>query len=564
MSKITKRTNTSKSFAPKSNKYAVAQAASKLEKVYNGTANLKDLLNVKESVIDFTKCERKIKMIQAIYNAGSQVGACTVVAGNMYSVKINEKSAEVFKKSLKMLKNNDNPIEYTSSLWIEGYNKFSCFAFSTGHKYTYYVVTNAEMEELKTRIENMDYATASISELQMLQADLPPFVRAWQESSIDCSKDKSKVFKYSYSDFFKKINVMSTHLKANAEDITMNLKDAKMLHKAGRTDDISFKINLPIDNTEELYEDMLGEVNIEIYKSVEEYFNGDMLDLYKMSNREYYERYADACLEYPELALYIHQVYTLCTQAYQEDTKVEKSQYETLRDAIYSKAVECGITDMTKVVEVAVSVAMRYIKERKDKQGNRYIDLGVANVDNYKPSKVMNIFPAEYVALRTGQKETKELTLIYVSEGTTIEEGQTVEFVNGVSVDDTVEVEELYSGVAYNRCGKLVYDVDVYEFNHISTVITVATFAEGTTPQEQETDLGEFTNEYLETNESVIITGKNNNVLVGADKRTLVARVVSSPELMPNGKPAVYTVENHISFKPNEGRERVFFIVLNK
>ena len=118
--------------------------------------------------------------------------------------------------------------------------------------------------------------------------------------------------------------------------------------------------------------------------------------------------------------------------------------------------------------------------------------------------------------------------------------------------------------VAYNRCGKLVYDVDVYEFNHISTVITVATFAEGTTPQEQETDLGEFTNEYLETNESVIITGKNNNVLVGADKRTLVARVVSSPALMPNGKPAVYTVENHISFKPNEGRERVFFIVLSK
>lgn len=553
MAKITKRTNKE----TRINNHSSNARMNGIDKVLNGTAELKDLLNITKAEIDFVKCQRKIKMIQLIYSAGSQVGACTVVAGNMYTIKLTEKTSEAFKKSLKMLKERENHVPY-KSVWVDGLNRFT-FRFSDGHYYVYYVVTNAEIAQLKKNIESMDYNSVTLEELQALQEDLPPFVRAWQESSIDVSKDKTKVFNYAFSDFFKKVKVKSDYYKKQLDNIVLNFDTIKQLHKAGRTNDIVFGITIPHDS--EVYDDMLGELNEEIAKAIEKYFNGDLAELYKMSNRTYYKQFSDACLAYPKLAWYIQQVYTLCAQAYQEDVRMTKEQYELLRDAIYSYAEDMGMTDTTKVVEVAISVAMRYIKEAEDKEGNKYIDLGAANEDNFKPSKVINIFPNEYVALRTGKKETKELTLMYVSKDTRIEEGQTIEFVAGFSTDDTVEVEELFTGVAYNKGGKLVYDVEPYGYNHISTVITTDTFAAEATPRDQKKDSGEFATEFLETNETVAITGRNKNVLISADGKTLVARVIASPVLVAK---KAYIVSDYISFKPDAGKNKIFFILLDK
>ncbi len=88
------------------------------------------------------------------------------------------------------------------------------------------------------------------------------------------------------------------------------------------------------------------------------------------------------------------------------------------------------------------------------------------------------------------------------------------------------------------------------------------TFAEGATTADQTTDAGEFMIEFLSNNDSVVLAGKNRNVLVGADGKTLVARVVTSPELMPKGKPVAYKVTNYISYQPNAGRNRIIFLVL--
>lgn len=528
-----------------------------VDKVLNGTAELKDLLNVTNAEIDFVNCQRKIKMIQLIYSAGSQVGACTVVAGNMYTIRLTDKTSEAFKKSLKMLKERESHVPY-KTVWVDGLNRFT-FRFSDGHYYVYYVVTNAEIAQLKKNIESMDYNSVTLEELQALQEDLPPFVRAWQESSIDVSKDKDKVFNYAFSDFFKKVKVKSDFYKKQLENISLNFNEVKQLHKAGRTNDITFKVTLPCDS--EVYDDMLGELNEEIAKAVEKYFNGGLAELYKMSGRTFYKQFSDACLAYPKLAWYIQQVYTLCAQAYQEDVKITKEQYELLRDAIYSYAEDMGMTDTTKVVEVAISVAMRYIKESKDDQGNAYIDLGTPNENNFKPSKVINIFPSEYVALRTGKKETKELTLMYVDRKVQIEEGQTVEFVAGFSTDDTVEVEELFTGVAYNKGGKLVYDVEPYGYNHVTTVITTDTFASDATPKDQKKDSGAFATEFLQANETVALTGRNRNVLISADGKTLVARVIASDAMALK---KAYKVSDYISFQPNEGKDKVFFILLDK
>lgn len=531
-----------------------------IEKVHEGTATLKDLTNIHEELINFNDCKNKIRLIQLIYNAGSQVGACTVVAGNMYSVKLNEKSAKVFKNSLTMLKANEDgehvPYE---SIWVEGYNQFT-YKFKNGKHYKYYVVTNQDMLELERRISLMDYNSVTLEELQTLQNDLPPFVRAWQESSIDCSKDKSKVFVRAFSDFFSKIEVISTFMKNNMEDIESNLNEMKRIHRAGRVDDLHFKINLP-EITEDVMPDLLGDACFAIHEAAESYMNADLLEMYKRSDRLYYEQFADECLPYPELALYIQQIFSLCTQAYQEDVKIQKEQYNMMRNAIYTKAAAYGVTE-ENVVKVAVSVAMRYVKERKIK-GEIIIDLGQANVDNYKPAKVSTIFPFEYEVLRTNVPVINELNIIYMEHGRNILDGEEVEFVNGVSVDDTIELDELFTGIAYNNSGKLVYDVDVYEYEPLTALMTIDTFAENATVENKETDLGEFMEQFLEENNTVILTGKKRgNVLIADDKKTLVAKIVPSTELMPNGKPTIHTIDSIISFIPAEGRARVYFIAL--
>ena len=238
-----------------------------VERIVNGTASLKDLLSVETKSIDFAKCLRKINTIQKIYSAGSQVGACTVVAGNMVTVKLNEESMTAYKKALKMLKEQDNHIPYGDSIWVEGYNMFSEFNFENGMRYSYYVVTNEEIAKLETKISGMDYNQVTLEDLQALQADLPPFVRAWQESSIDVSKDKDKVFNKAFSDFFKKIEVTSTYLKNSSDMFIFNLNDAKMRHKAGRVNDIRFEITLP--QGKDVMPDMLGDINYTIKDAAE-------------------------------------------------------------------------------------------------------------------------------------------------------------------------------------------------------------------------------------------------------------------------------------------------------
>lgn len=550
MNSVMNNNNTMEVEDMRTSKYEMESTIATIARIENGTATLKDLTAMKDvKEINFSKCLRKINMIQRIYSGGSAVGACTIVAGNMYTVELTEENMHVFKDAIsnKILKERAEHVPYGESIWVEGYNMFSEFKFETGQHYVYYVVTNEEMRLLETKIAGMDYNSVTLADLQALQADLPPFVRSWQESSIDVSKDKSKVFVYNYDHFFSKIDVTSTFLKSNMDNITINLKSIKDEHRAGKTD-FNFAIELPL--TDKVLPDMLGKCNIAYKEATEEFYNGNLARLYGMSNREYYRQFANDCEQYPELALYINQVFTLIKQSFNDEAGLAKEQYALLRNAIYTKAVEYGVEDLTKVVRIAVSVAMRNVKMK-----DREIVIGEANVDNYKPFLVQRLFEKEYEVLRTNKPMTEELTLVWVEKGIEITEGQTVEFVSGFSTDDTVEVEELFTGTAYNRGGKLVYDIDVYEYEETKSVVTLETFAEEATAANLVADKGQFANEYFNNNNAISIAGKNANVL--ANGKTLVGKTVSSPALKGN-----YTVEQTISFETTENRARVFLVVL--
>ena len=540
----------------RTSKYEQQSNEAVIERIMNGTATLKDLTNSTEAKIDFAKCSRKIKTIQLIYNAGSKVGACTVVAGNMFTVDLTEETKEAYKKALIMLKERNEHVPY-ESVWVYGVNKFDGFDFATGHKYTYYVVTDDDIEMLQQRIERMDYNSVTLDELKQLQADLPPFVRAWQESSIDVSKDKSKVFVKNFEDFFKKIDTVSTYLKAHADGMEFNLDDNKQLHKTGKTDRINFDIKLP--SLTNVCNDMLGNVNLTIRKAALDFFNGNLRGIYTNANRDFYAQFADECLAYPELALYMQQIITLMKQAFSTDAKIAKDDYAFFRNAIYSKAANYNVP-VEDVVKVMASVAMRKIT--RDEKA-RKINMGTANVETYRPWAVANIFENEYVALRTGVKPVEELTLAYVERDTVIAENEAIEFDNGVSLDGKVEVEELFTGVAYNKGGKLVHDIDIYSYEEVSTIITVKTYAEGATVQDRTEDNGESMINYLNENDTITIAGKNNNILIANDGVTLLGQAIPSPELMPTGKARVLNVVRFIDYKTTENKEQVILVELN-
>ena len=546
MSKIMKTTKTTMNNM-RTSEFKQESIDTAVERIYAGKETLSDLLAVKDKSIDFSKCLRKIRTVQRIYSGGSAVGACTIVAGNMYTVELTEDNMHVYKDALKMLKERKEHKAYGESIWVEGYNKFSEFCFETGHYYVYYVVTNEEIRALESKITNMDYNSVTLEDLQTLQNDLPPFVRAWQESSIDVSKDKDKVFDKNYDAFFKKIDVTSTFLKQHMEGIALNLNAVKDLHRAGKRT-FNFNISLPL--TDNVLPDMLGKANMAFVEATKEFFNEQMAPLYSLSDRRYYQQFANDCEQHPELALFIQQVYNMCKQSFNDETGLTKEDYALLRNAIYTKAAEYGLEDMTEVVRIAISVAMRYV-QLKDKE----IVFGVANVDNLKLFLVQKLFEQEFEVLRTNQPIVNKLTLVYVEKGVEILEGETVEFVNGVSTNDEVEVEELFTGVAFNKGGELVYDVDVYAYEEVKSVVTVATFKEETTVAELETDKGEFAAKYFDNYDVITVAGKNANIL--ANGKMLVAKTVASPALKGN-----HMINRVISFETTENKARVFFMVL--
>ena len=547
---MSKSMNNMNNMKERMNNVKMQQAEAKLNKIYNGTADLTELLNTKD--IDMTKCERPITMMQLIYNAESLVGACTVRCTNEYAMIITEDTCEAYKKSLLMLKEREEHVPY-ESIWTEGINKFSNFNFKTGQKYVYYLVNNEQIEELARRIKAMDINSVTIEELQQLQNDLPPFIRAWQEQSIDVTKDKDKKFVLSYKDFFSgkmetKINTISDWTKKHADVIKFNLNTIREAKNSGENmDNKQFNITMPHETNDNVYRDTLGDINIAIRDAAVEFFNADIRDLFIGANFDAYEEFRDAYAISIELAFYIRKVFDMCNQSYAEDVKITKEQYATMRNAIYTKAAIYGV-EAEEVVRIALSVCMNNIKLNDN---NKL----VAEPRNNKALKVNNVkalFPDEYVYAMTKQEETTELTIIDMNRD--IADDETIEFENGYSIDGEITLEENFTGVAYECNGALVYSKDIYAYEETKALLTLETYVKGDN-KNFKTDLGANFIEY--TNEKEIkLLGNNSNAITVEGR--IIAKTISAPELKGQN-----TIKEILGFDTNNKQQRIFLVVLN-
>ena len=534
-----------------------------LVSVYNGTCDLRTLLNITEEEIDMTKCEFPIKTMQLIYAAGSKVGEVTIDGQNMYMIDVTtEEGFAAFKDGLKPLKSNKAHKPY-ESVWILGYNMFKQFNFATGQFYVYYVVTNEEMRMLKERIEAMSKDKMTVEDAQRLQADLPPFVRAWQESSIDVSKDKDKVFDIPMSKIIGKTRTLSQLTKKYREAIDFGFDKVKKAKHDGKIVPNFAYANALVEAANPVV-DLMGHVNIALQETTVEKLNGTIKSLYAKANNDLYAPFINDVQISKELAYFIKGIYGVCYNSITEETKITDEEYATMRNVIYTAALEYGV-DKEDVVKVAIATAMT--KVYKDKEGN--IKTKDADVNKFKAFPVANIFTDEFITVLTDQPiyETLNPQEVIFSMTRDIEENEELVFVNGVSEDGCVELyDTTFNGTLVEYEGNFVHFKDVYAFDVTYALLANEnTFKQGATKAElmkvkagdkAACDNGEFLNSLTETLMQATITGANANLLT-ANKAFLCQFIANYKAT----KGAV-DIANIVTYEPANGTQQSFLIVL--
>lgn len=563
--------NMSKLLAKKNNKAVVASVNTLvnnrtdevLSTVYNGTVDLKTLLNITDKCIDMTQCQFPIKTMQLIYSAGSEVGKVTIQGQNMYMIDVTtEDGFEIFKDGLKPLKNKATHVPY-ESVWIEGYNMFKQFNFTTGQYYVYYVVTNEEMAMLKDRIAAMSKDEMTVEDAKLVQADLPPFVRAWQESSIDVSKDKDKVFNIRMDQVLGKTETLSQLTKKYKDSISFGFDAVKKAKHAGKIVP-DFKYTNEIIEKEAPVVDLMGHVNIALQETTVEKLNGALKSLYAVSNNDLYAPFINDAQISKELAYYIKSIYNICYDSIDDEYGLTKERFAVLRNVIYTAALNYGV-DREDVIKVAIATAMT--KVYKDKEGN--IVTKDANVNRFKQYPVANIFPDEFVSVLTDMPMydtfIPEETISNITRD--IEDNEEIIFVNGVSEDGCIELYDAeFNGALVEFEGNLIHFKDVYAFDVANALLANEnTFKEKATKEElmrvksgdkSACDNGEYLNSVHESLTEAVITGANANLLT-ANKHFLCQFIANYSAV----KGAV-AINDIITYEPDNGTQQTFLILV--
>lgn len=563
--------NMSKLLAKKNNKAVVVSVDTLannrhdevLSTVYNGTVDLKTLLNITDKCIDMTQCQFPIKTMQLIYSAGSDVGKVTIQGQNMYMINVEDKAGfEIFKDGLKPLKKQATHVPY-ESVWIEGYNMFKQFNFTTGQYYVYYVVTNEEMAMLHDRIAAMSKDKMTVEDAKLVQADLPPFVRAWQESSIDVSKDKDKVFNIRMDQVLGKTETLSQLTKKYKDSISFGFDAVKKAKHAGKIVPDFKYTNDAVEKAEPVV-DLMGCVNIALQETTVEKLNGALKSLYAVSNNDLYAPFVNDVQISKELAYYIKSIYNICYDSIDDDYGLTKERFEQLRNVIYTAALNYGV-DREDVIKVAIATAMTKIY--KDKDGN--IITKDANVNRFKQYPVANIFPEEFVSVLTDMPMydtfIPEETISNITRD--IEDNEEIIFVDGVSEDGTIELYNTeFNGALVEYEGNLIHFKDVYAFDVTNALLANEnTFKETATKEElmrvksgdkSACDNGEYLNSVHESLTEAVIAGANANLLT-ANKHFLCQFIANYSAV----KGAV-AIKDIITYEAGNGSQQTFLMLV--
>lgn len=333
-------------------------------------------LKMKELVLPYSIRRNPMVVFALNYDCDSKVGQwtnmamaiCTALAEEFFEevngvLKLNKKR---FKKAFKVANNHGRNKHY-KRIFKEGLN-IHTFTLKDNESYKVYVyyVSNREVNEFADRLANLNLSTLTVEDIKNIQADLWYLFRAWQESSIDMTKDKSKQFNKKMDEILGRIDVRTG---AKFQDISTNvwtIKDQKYNPEITEPDNIEISLGKYDEENDgeevDFFETTLSRVQESIIEAVLPELQ-NFADRFINADINIYERYNDYAVQYSELALVIMDVFRI-VKDHNNISKEEKEagkrltsrDYAILRAVIYNAAQELGI-DAELVVKIAFGVA---------------------------------------------------------------------------------------------------------------------------------------------------------------------------------------------------------------
>ena len=218
------------------------------------------------------------------------------------------------------------------------------------------------------------------------------------------------------------------------------------------------------------------------------------------------------------------------------------------------------------VITVALSVAMSNVFQRAN--GEIVVE---PNPERFSDVHVKNIFPEEFVCAIANIVPQAELLLDEICMATRgIEDGETIEFVNGRSTDGCFEVvDNEFTAIVTEEDGCLIYDLDIYNYEYIETVMIDKTFQANTTvkalKEANETkttnklqDKGQALNHSVTENAvtHILIGGSNNNIIVNSTTKHVLG-LTSVPTETKGNK----TVDRIMSYEAKNDHQQLFLVI---
>ena len=226
-----------------------------------------------------------------------------------------------------------------------------------------YYVSNKEINAFDKALRNLDLEEITVADVMAIQADLWFLFRAWQESSIDMTKDKQKQFALGMDEILGVLNVRTGVKFADIRTNEYKIKSAKYdkMIKAHELPVINIDF-AEYDDEEGFCETSLSEMQHAIRLVAEEELQV-IADGFMNADITKYEVFNQAAQNQPELAMLVMDLFRVIKdynnvnrEEKQAGKKLTSKDYALLRAILYNDAKELDIA-IEEVAQVVLGVA---------------------------------------------------------------------------------------------------------------------------------------------------------------------------------------------------------------
>lgn len=386
--------------------------------------------------------------------------------------------------------------------------------------YDVYYISNIEIAKFREQLMELDINKITYDDIVMIQSDLYHLFRAYQESSIDETKDKSKTFKIKWDEIIGYVpRTYSTH----SEDYRHNLEEVMK----DRTVAYEIQINSK-DNAALIRNDILCDALAEVHES---FITNEVIATAEDSVTDLMREVIGTSESMTiEDKLHCESIISVVAASFKTDDKLSKEEYKAIRDALYTV-----VSNYADDVEEATAIILDLIaaKYRVNFKGELVRNSDIAKIRLGCAKMILGgILP-----LYLNNKQTytrifghKEFTLFQeledgqrfaIEDGDIIADGILIGCLN-FDNENEEEICKITTDAAYVLDGQLYIEQNIYEDIDCDTetVVIETLYKEATTAEVQS---GEANDNYGRDtyvdmiDNNIVITGRRHNILIMED-----------------------------------------------